>query len=44
MGNAINFKNLNDDEINILCNAGDVFLFLTLDEGLGFSLIESMAA
>lgn len=42
--NAYNFKNLSDSEINLLYNACDVFLFPTLDEGLGFPLIESMAA
>lgn len=42
--NAYNFKNLTNQEINELYNACDVFLFPTLDEGLGFPLIEAMAA
>lgn len=42
--NSINFKNLSNLEINELYNACDVFLFPTLDEGLGFPLIEAMAA
>lgn len=41
---AYNFKNLSNAEINELYNACDVFLFPTLDEGLGFPLIEAMAA
>ena len=44
MKNAYNFKNLTNQEINELYNACDVFLFPTLDEGLGFPLIEAMSA
>jgi len=42
--NAYNFKNLSEYEINLLYNACDVFLFPTLDEGLGAPLLEAMAA
>lgn len=42
--NAYNFKGLTNEEINELYNACDVFLFPTLDEGLGFPLIEAMSA
>lgn len=44
MEHAFNFRNLTNIEINELYNACDVFLFPTLDEGLGFPLIEAMAA
>ena len=41
---AFNFNNLTEVDINRLYNACDVFLFPTLDEGLGFPLIEAMTA
>ncbi|MCL4325361.1 MAG: glycosyltransferase [Candidatus Thermoplasmatota archaeon] len=41
--NSINFRNVDDNTINMIYNASDVLLFPTLEEGFGYPVTEAFA-
>lgn len=43
VSNEIVFTDVSDEVLNLLYNSADLFLFPTLNEGLGYPLIEAMA-